>query len=105
MVATPLRLIDGECRSSIIKRLETMDRITTSHTQHCTSPGSPIMSRQLMLSALLSVAMMATFALGSQAYAGAVAAEEYAECDGDEINANPLGNGPDMPARLVLASL
>ncbi|WP_373488888.1 hypothetical protein [Blastomonas sp.] len=63
------------------------------------------MSRQLMLSALLSVAMMVTFALGSQAYAVADAVQDYAECDRDEINANPMGNGADMPARLVLASL
>lgn len=57
------------------------------------------MSRQLIFSAMLSIAMMATFALGSQAYAGN-AAQGFAECQSDILNGE---NG--IPARLVLAAL
>lgn len=57
------------------------------------------MSRQLMFSAMLSIAMMATFALGSQAYAGD-AAQDFAECQSDMLSGK---NG--IPARLVLAAL
>lgn len=57
------------------------------------------MSRQLMFSAMLSIVMMATFALGSQAYAGD-AAVDFAECQSEILNGE---NG--VPARLVLASL
>lgn len=58
------------------------------------------MSRQLMFSAMLSIAMMATFALGSQAYAGDDAAQDFAACQSDVLNGE---NG--VPARLVLAAL
>ena len=57
------------------------------------------MSRQLIFSAMLSIVMMATFALGSQAYAGD-AAQDFAECQSDILNGE---NG--VPARLVLAAL
>lgn len=57
------------------------------------------MSRQLMFSAMLSIAMMAAFALGSQAYFGG-SAQDFAACQSDILNGE---NG--IPARLVLASL
>lgn len=55
------------------------------------------MSRQLMFSAMLSIVMMATFALGSQAYAGD-AAQDFAECSFEELEVA-------APAQLVLAAL
>lgn len=57
------------------------------------------MSRQLMFSAVLSIVMMATFALGSQAYAGK-GVQDFAECQSKVLNGE---NG--VPARLVLAAL
>lgn len=60
------------------------------------------MSRQLMFAAMLSVAMMATFAVGSQAYAGGDAAQDFAECD---LEQSPAAIERDMPSHLVLASL
>ncbi|MDM7957138.1 hypothetical protein [Blastomonas sp.] len=57
------------------------------------------MSRQLLFSAMLSIVMMATFALGSQAYAGK-GVQDFAECQSKVLNGE---NG--VPARLVLAAL
>lgn len=63
------------------------------------------MSRQLMFSAMLSIAMMAAFVLGSQAYAGDDAAVDFAECTLDQLEQSPTAIEHVMPARLVLASL
>lgn len=63
------------------------------------------MSRQLMFSAMLSIAMMATFVLGSQAYAGDDAAQDFAECTLDQLEASPAAIEQMVPSHLVLASL
>lgn len=63
------------------------------------------MSRQLMFAAMLSIAMMATFALGSQAYAGGDAARDFAECDLNELEQAPASIDYSVPSKLVLASL
>ncbi|MFC3308247.1 hypothetical protein [Blastomonas aquatica] len=63
------------------------------------------MSRQLMFSAMLSIAMMATFALGSQAYAGDDAAQDFAECTLDQIEQSPAAGERFVPSHMVLASL
>lgn len=47
------------------------------------------MSRQLMFSAMLSIAMMAAFVLGSQAYAGGDAAQDFAEYNLDALQQAP----------------
>lgn len=63
------------------------------------------MSRQLMFSAMLSIAMMATFVLGSQAYAGDDAALDFAECTLNELDTAAPVVGQSVPAGLVLAAL
>jgi hypothetical protein len=63
------------------------------------------MSRQLMFSAMLSIAMMATYVLGSQAYAGDDAAQDFAECTLDELERSPSAIEYSVPSTLVLASL
>ncbi|AOF99982.1 MAG: hypothetical protein ACT6R2_18775 [Blastomonas fulva] len=63
------------------------------------------MSRQLMFSAMLSIAMMATFVLGSQAYAGDDAAQDFAECTLDQLEGSPAAVEQMVPSHLVLASL
>ncbi len=68
------------------------------------------MSRQLMFSAMLSIAMMAAFVLGSQAYAGDSyagddAATDFAECTLDELEQSPAAGEQMVPSHMVLASL
>lgn len=63
------------------------------------------MSRQLMFSAMLSIAMMAAFVLGSQAYAGGDPAQDFAECTLDELQQSPAAIDYSVPSKLVLASL
>ena len=66
------------------------------------------MSRQLMFSAMLSIAMMATFVLGSQAYAGDDAAQDFAECTLEELEQSPAAIDYSVPsqagARLALSA-
>ncbi len=56
------------------------------------------MSRQLMFSAMLSIAMMAAFALGSQAYAGGDAAQDFAD-----NNLETLEQAPAVAAYAVIS--
>lgn len=63
------------------------------------------MSRQLMFSAMLSIAMMAAFVLGSEAYAGDDAAQDFAECSLDQLDRSPAAIERVVPSHLVLASL
>lgn len=63
------------------------------------------MSRQLMFAAMLSIAMMATFVLGSTAYAGGDAAQDFAECDLNELEQSPAAIDYSVPSKLVLASI
>jgi len=103
------RFIDGQCRLSIGKGLERIARLSISQLQYDAQitmfQGRVAMSRQLMFSAMLSIAMMAAFALNSQAYAGDERVRDFAQCDPDKLETKAPTIEYSVPARLVLGSL